>query len=485
MWMLKVWVSLLLIGVSFPAFSQSSYREKFRPRYHFTPQKNWINDPNGLIYFGGEYHMFYQYNPLGNTWGHMSWGHAVSKDLVRWSELPVALAEEDGVMIFSGSVVMDPLNTSGFVKKSGQVPMVAVYTGHTEGKNQSQHIAYSLDSGRTFTKFGFNPVLDLDLKDFRDPKVFWHDPTRRWVMLVVVPDKKKIQFYHSRSLKAWTLMSEFGPAGDTTGIWECPDLFRVPVAGSPNAFKWVLMHSPSPSMQYWVGEFDGTRFVNDNPADRIYRPDHGSDYYAAMTFNNTLPGVGPVSIGWMNNWGYANEIPAGDWRGSMSLPRNIAVKKLGNEWFLVQNPVEGLASLYGPANLFSPSSPFPLPSSSFLLEWSWPMGGKGMSEMILDSSELVIRFNRETGEVEMDRSGGSKVFQNEAFRKTSVSRARFPVPGSGEIGFRLYVDRSTAELFVGEGELVMSTQIFPDQLRHVRFAHTSGRVSLREVAAYR
>jgi fructan beta-fructosidase len=176
---------LLLCGLV--GFSQTDAPEKFRPRFHFTPEKNWINDPNGLIYFAGEYHMFYQYNPYGNTWGHMSWGHAVSKDLIRWNELPVALEEENGVMIFSGSAVMDPLNTTGFVKKLGQVPMVAIYTGHTEGKNQSQHIAHSLDSGRSFTKFSFNPVLDLDLKDFRDPKVFWHEATKRWIMAVVVP----------------------------------------------------------------------------------------------------------------------------------------------------------------------------------------------------------------------------------------------------------------------------------------------------------
>jgi fructan beta-fructosidase len=481
----KIWFSLLLLGMSVSAFTQSAFQEKYRPRYHFTPEKNWINDPNGLIYFGGEYHMFYQYNPLGNTWGHMSWGHAVSKDLVRWSELPVALADENGVMVFSGSAVMDPLNTSGFVKKVGQVPMVAVYTGHIEGKNQSQYIAYSLDSGRTFTKFAGNPVLDLDLKDFRDPKVFWHDPTRRWVMLVVVPDKKKIQLYQSRSLKAWSLMSEFGPAGDTTGIWECPDLFRVPVAGNPNAFKWVLMHSPSPYMQYWVGEFDGTRFVNETHADRIYRPDHGPDYYAAVTFNNSLPSMGPISIGWVNNWRYANEIPAGEWRGSMSLPRGIAVKKVENEWFLTQNPVEQISSLYGPPAFFAPTSPVALPSSSFLLEWSWPAGGSGVSEMVLDSSELVVRFNRKTGEVEMDRSGGSRVFKNEAFRKLAVSRAKYPVPGTGELTFRLYFDHSVAELYVGGGELVMTAQVFPDQLRRVRFTNTPGQVSLREIAPYR
>lgn len=460
-------------------------QEKFRPRFHFTPQQNWINDPNGLIYYGGEYHMFYQYNPQGNTWGHMSWGHAVSKDMIRWTELPVALTEENGVMIFSGSAVMDPLNTTGFVKKLGQVPMVAVYTGHTEGKNQSQHIAYSLDSGRTFTKFGFNPVLDLDLKDFRDPKVFWHEPSKRWVMAVVVPDQKKIQFYHSKSLKAWTLMSDFGPAGDTTGIWECPDLFRAPIIGSPGNYKWVLMHSPAPYMQYFVGEFDGTRFKNESSPDKVYRPDYGPDYYAAITFNNTLPAVGPVSIGWVNNWNYANAIPAGEWRGAMSIPRSIAVKKLGNEWILVQKPIDELKELISPAKSFQPNAPIPLPSASFDLQWDWADAGGAVQEMVLGNRELVVRFDPATREVVLDRSGGSAAFQNEAFRKLGVFKKQFPVPASGSLHFRLLFDQTIAELYVGDGELVMTAQVFPALVDRVSFSQTIGPVKVAEVAAYR
>lgn len=460
-------------------------QEKFRPRFHFTPQQNWINDPNGLIYYGGEYHMFYQYNPQGNTWGHMSWGHAVSKDMIRWTELPVALTEENGVMIFSGSAVMDPLNTTGFVKKLGQVPMVAVYTGHTEGKNQSQHIAYSLDSGRTFTKFGFNPVLDLDLKDFRDPKVFWHEPSKRWVMAVVVPDQKKIQFYHSKSLKAWTLMSDFGPAGDTTGIWECPDLFRAPIIGSPGNYKWVLMHSPAPYMQYFVGEFDGTRFKNESSPDKVYRPDYGPDYYAAITFNNTLPAVGPVSIGWVNNWNYANAIPAGEWRGAMSIPRSIAVKKVGNEWILVQKPIDELKELISPAKSFQPNAPIPLPSASFDLQWDWADAGGAVQEMVLGNRELVVRFDPVTREVVLDRSGGSAAFQNEAFRKLGVFKKQFPVPASGSLHFRLLFDQTIAELYVGDGELVMTAQVFPALVDRVSFSQTIGPVKLAEVAAYR
>jgi sucrose-6-phosphate hydrolase SacC (GH32 family) len=242
--------------------------EPFRPRFHFTPERNWMNDPNGMVYYEGEYHLFYQYNPFGNKWGHMSWGHAVSKDLVRWEHLPVALQEENGVMIFSGSAVIDWKNTSGF-GKDGKPPMVAIYTGHRD-KHQDQQIAYSNDRGRTWTKYEKNPVLDIGLADFRDPKVFWHEPTSRWVMVVAIPVERKVHLYASKDLKSWEKLSDFGPAGAVSGIWECPDLFPVPVEGARGTTKWMLIvnvGSDAPAggsgCQYFVGDFDGTRFVAD------------------------------------------------------------------------------------------------------------------------------------------------------------------------------------------------------------------------------
>ena len=193
--------------------------EPFRPHYHFTPERNWINDPNGLVFFQGEYHLFFQHNPVGDKWGHMSWGHAVSRDLVNWDELPVALPEADGWMIFSGSAVVDWRNTSGF-GKPGQPPLVAIYTGNrtTDGR-QAQCIASSTDRGRSWTKFPGNPVLDLASNNFRDPKVFWYEPAKRWVMVVSKAEERRIQFYGSSNLKQWTLLSEFGPAGATGGVW--------------------------------------------------------------------------------------------------------------------------------------------------------------------------------------------------------------------------------------------------------------------------
>lgn len=247
-----------------------TYSEPFRPQYHFTPQKNWMNDPNGLVYYEGEYHLFYQYNPLGNQWGHMSWGHAVSPDMVHWKHLPLALPEADGVMIFSGSAVIDWNNSSGF-GKDGKPPMVAIYTGcRANGDGiQFECIAYSNDKGRTWTKYAGNPVIDRHSKDFRDPKVQWYEPTKSWVMTVSLSAEHKVCFYGSKDLKHWTLLSEFGPANGTAGVWECPDLFQVPVQGTDEK-RWVLAVNMNPGSiaggsggQYFVGQFDGKQFTAD------------------------------------------------------------------------------------------------------------------------------------------------------------------------------------------------------------------------------
>lgn len=263
-------ISSLLIGLVGNSVRATDYSEPFRPQYHFTPEKNWMNDPNGLVFYEGEYHLFYQYNPFGDKWGHMSWAHAVSPDLVHWKHLPLALAEENGVMIFSGSAVVDWKNSSGF-GKDGRPPLVAIYTGHyTEKPLQNQNIAYSNDKGRTWTKYSGNPVLDIGAKDFRDPKVMWHEPTQRWIMTVALPTEHKIRFYSSANLKQWSQLSEFGPAGATNGIWECPDLFPLTVENAADSSKWVLIVNLNPGgpvggsgCQYFIGEFDGKKFVLD------------------------------------------------------------------------------------------------------------------------------------------------------------------------------------------------------------------------------
>lgn len=286
------------------------YQERWRPQFHFTPPRNWMNDPNGLVFHRGEYHLFYQHNPFGDRWGHMSWGHAVSRDLVHWEHLPVALHEEEGVMIFSGSAVVDEKNTTGFGGAEGP-PWVAIYTGHaTSSPRQNQHIAWSRDGGRTWTKYSGNPVLDIGESDFRDPKVFWHEPTARWVMVVAWPLQRKVRFYASRDLRQWEHLSDFGPAGCVEGVWECPDLFPLPVEDRPGERRWVLVVSVSrgapaggSGVQYFPGEFDGRRFQPDPsypapepefvPEGRMLADFEGDDY-EGWTATGTAFGSGPA-----------------------------------------------------------------------------------------------------------------------------------------------------------------------------------------------
>ena len=252
------------------------YSEPFRPQFHFTPEKDWMNDPNGLVYYEGEYHLFYQYNPFGNQWGHMSWGHAVSPDMVHWKHLPLALPEADGVMCFSGSAVVDWHDTSGF-GKNGQPPLVAIYTGmRVADGRQFQCIAYSNDQGRTWTKYAGNPVIDIGSDNFRDPKVQWYEPTKSWLMTVSLSAEHRVRFYGSPNLKDWTLLSEFGPAGATGGVWECPDLFQLPMPGTDEK-RWVLAVNMNPGSiaggsggQYFIGQFDGKQFAPD--PDSLLKP---------------------------------------------------------------------------------------------------------------------------------------------------------------------------------------------------------------------
>ena len=263
-------ICLSLTVASAAAGPAGYYSEPFRPQYHFTPEKNWMNDPNGLVYYRGEYNLFYQYNPFGIQWGHMSWGHAVSRDLVHWKHLPVALLEADGIMCFSGSAVVDWHNTSGF-GHNGRPPLVAIYTGmRVADGRQFQCIAYSNDGGLTWIKYAGNPVLDIGSDNFRDPKVQWYAPSKCWLMVVAVSAEHKVRFYRSPDLKHWTLLSEFGPANATGGVWECPDFFQLPVDGRPQDCKWVLIvnvgggaPAGQSGTQYFVGNFDGSRFTAD------------------------------------------------------------------------------------------------------------------------------------------------------------------------------------------------------------------------------
>ncbi|MDX2547468.1 GH32 C-terminal domain-containing protein [Streptomyces sp. WI04-05B] len=325
-------LSAALLAPQAVAADPPPYSETYRPQFHFTPDKNWMNDPNGLVYYQGEYHLFYQYNPSGNSWGDMSWGHAVSTDLVHWQQLPLALSHDDEEMVFSGSAVVDENNTTGFGTTENP-PMVAIYTSHNTSTGiQSQSLAYSTDRGRTWTKYQGNPVIDIGSRDFRDPKVQWYAPTRSWLMTVSLSVEHKVRFYSSKNLKDWTQLSEFGPAGATGGVWECPDLFPLAVDGDANNIKWVLVVNINPggiaggsAAQYFVGDFDGTKFTADD--DGTYTPPAGTVVqnfegtgFGSWTATGTAFGPGPAagtlegqqSVSGFDGQGLANSFHSGD-----------------------------------------------------------------------------------------------------------------------------------------------------------------------------
>jgi fructan beta-fructosidase len=457
------------------AAQNNLYKEKYRPQFHFSPVKNWTNDPNGLVYYKGEYHLFYQYNPFGNRWGHMTWAHSVSKDLVHWQQLPIAIPEENNIMIFSGSAVVDENNSTGFAKNPGQIPMVAVYTGHfiadtskPDNYLQAQYIAYSLDNGRTWKKYDGNPVLDLHKKDFRDPKVFWYAPGKKWIMLAVLPQEHIVQFYSSSNLKQWTHLSDFGPAGDVNAIWECPDLLQVPVKEEPGISKWILLNSQQTTMQYFVGEFDGTRFINENPPNNIYRPDYGPDYYAAITYNHPPAGHSPILLGWANNWEYANDIPTWPWKSAMALPRELSLKKEKNEWILLQQPVSELKKLRMKPTEFTnltviKTKILSIKSQQFEMETELipsPNGISGVRLAVSKNNFFVIGYNASTQKLFIDRSGCT----NNSFNKKFAALSRYETSLAavkGKIKLHIFFDKSIVEIFANDGAAVMTAQLFP------------------------
>jgi len=456
------------------ALQAQSYREPYRPQFHFTPSKNWMNDPNGLVYFDGEYHLFYQYNPFGNKWGHMHWGHAVSRDLFRWKHLPIALAEEDSVMIFSGSAAVDTRNSTGFGLE-GQIPLVAVYTAHIisdsvkpDDYRQEQHLAYSLDKGRTWKKYEGNPILNTGKKDFRDPKVFWHSESLRWVMAVVLPKEHLVQFYTSTNLKNWTHASDFGPAGDVQDIWECPDLLQIPVINQPGKTKWVLINSQQVTMQYFVGEFDGKSFTSENNITKVYRPDYGPDYYAGITFNNLPAGHAPILIGWANNWRYANDIPTSPWKSAMALPRELMLKKTGNKYTLIQKPAKEIRSLRSGTtewlNLKVKGKRI-LPVKGQVFEMHITMGTStisGVNLAVKNEKKVQVGYDPVKKELYIDRGDYADAGFSKAF--SAMSRYSVPInPSKNEIKLQIFFDKSIIEVFANDGETVLTMQVFTEE----------------------
>lgn len=443
--------------------------EALRPRFHFTPKQNFMNDPNGLVFYKGEYHLFYQYNPLGQVWGHMSWGHAVSADMLRWEELPVALREENGIMIFSGSAVVDARNSSGLCRPAGDDPscLVAIYTGHTESL-QTQNLAYSNDRGRTWTKYAGNPVIDLGLAGFRDPKVFWHEPTKRWILVSVLADQQKVRLFASRNLKQWDTLSDFGPAGATGGAWECPDLFPLAVDGNPGDVRWVLDVDINPggrvggsAGQYFIGAFDGTKFVNDNRGDQTLWVDYGKDFYASISFSDIPPSDGRrIWMGWISNWLYANEEPTVTWRGAQSIPREVRLRRLPEGVRLVQTPVAEVTSLRAgrePTLLIDGAV---LPESAEI-EFAVPQGHwreAGLRLSNTQGEEVVVGVRSDPLEIFVDRSKARSGPSHKEYPGRHAGPVRFR---DGRVAVRVLFDRSVLEIFANDGETVLTERVYP------------------------
>lgn len=335
------------------SYSQQTtiYTEPYRPQIHFSPQAHWMNDPNGLVYFQHQYHLFYQYYPESTVWGPMHWGHAISKDMIHWKHLPIALYPDKLGYIFSGSAVVDVKNTSG-LGRNGKTPLVAIYTNHDpEGEKkgsdtyQNQSLAYSLDAGKTWIKYNHNPVLkNPGIKDFRDPKVSWYEPQQKWIITLATQDH--ISFYSSKNLIDWKKESEFGKTiGAHGGVWECPDLFPLNDQGKK---VWVLLVSINPggpnggsATQYFTGEFDGNVFTPYKTDTRWI--DYGPDDYAGVTWSNT--GDRKVFLGWMSNWLYGTSVPTDKWRSAMTVPRELSLLNKNGNYYLQSKPVKELNTL--------------------------------------------------------------------------------------------------------------------------------------------
>lgn len=466
--------------------AETNFSEKYRPQFHYTPRINWMNDPNGLVYYQGVYHLFHQYNPFGNRWGYMSWGHATSTDLVHWDHQAVAIPygkeEEEG--IFSGSAIVDHQNTSGF-GNSDNPPLVAIYTSHytlEDGSaEQAQSLAYSLDGGETFTKYEGNPVLEFDDPDFRDPNVKWNDEMGKWLMVVALPTQHKVQFYASENLKDWDFLSDFGPAGATGGIWECPDFFQLPVDGDPENQKWVLHVDMNPGSiaggsgsQFFVGEWDGTSFTPDEPFMETapHWVDYGSDFYAAISWNNLPEEMNDqIWVGWMNNWNYANDIPTDPWRSAQSIPRTLHLESDGSSFQLVQKPIENLKQLR--------EDPVRLENMELDRE-SVSLSDQGISgkayEMIVEidpgdavsvglsvregeNEKTIIGYNALEKSAFVDRTNSGESDFHAEFAKRNAAPVELM---DGRIRFHIFVDWSSVEVFVNDGRRVITNRIFPD-----------------------
>ena len=445
-----------------------SYKELYRPQFHFSPEEKWMNDPNGMVYFNEEYHLFYQYHPYGTTWGPMHWGHAISKDLMHWEHLPIALFPDEHGDIFSGSAVVDWNNTSGFFDdKPG---LVAIYTSagtypDSDRPRQRQSLAYSKDNGRTWAKYEGNPVLsDVTITDYRDPKVFWHEDTNKWVM--VLATGQTVTIYTSPNLKEWEFASEFGnKAGSHDGVWECPDLFKLPVDDDQEKQKWVMFVSIGDNVefkegsrtQYFIGDFDGKTFVNDNADETTIWLDYGRDNYAGVSWSDVQDGR-RIYLGWMSNWRYANQVPTEEWRSAMTLPRELSLTATEDGIRLVQNPVAEVSEIRKSTDSYEnqtiePGKPVSVPLNNKLVEINLEFekitsNHFGLIIQHSETEKTIVSYDvlKETLLVDRTQSG------EDSFSSSfpTVQEAPFKL-NNNRVKIQLFIDTSSIEVFANNG----------------------------------
>ena len=432
----------------------TSNREKFRPAYHHTPLYGWMNDPNGMFYISspsgndgqagacdGEWHLCYQWNPYGSLWENMTWGHSVSKDLIHWEALPTAIEPDAVGTIFSGSCVVDKDNTAGYGKNA----IIAFYTSAAEAQTQS--MAYSTDNGRTFTKYEKNPVITSNVPDFRDPKVFWHGETNRWIMMLAVG--QEMQIYSSANLKDWQKESSFGSEyGNHGGVWECPDLLKIDN-------KWVLICNINPggpfggsATQYFVGDFDGKKFTCESMPKVTKWLDYGKDHYATVSFSNAPEGRTTV-LAWMSNWQYANQVPTKQFRSANSIPRDLGLFKDGEETYVSVVPSKEMLALRG-SKIKKPS-----PNCEIIVDV------KGAMELTLSNSkgeQVVMTYDAQQQTFAMDRTKSGDASFSDAFAVMTTA------PTHGALKqLRIFIDNSSIEAFASDGKMAMTNLVFPSE----------------------
>lgn len=474
----------------------SSNRETYRPVYHHTPVYGWMNDPNGMFYKDGVYHLYFQYNPYGSMWGNMTWGHSTSTDLTHWTYEGTAIVPDAWGAIFSGSCVVDKDNTAGF----GKGAVVAFYTSAKStpwGDVQSQSMAYSLDNGKTFIKYEHNPILTSAERDFRDPKVFWYAPGKHWVMMLAVG--QEMQIYSSGNLKEWKKESSFGAMqGAHGGVWECPDLVELPIEGTKEK-KWVLICNLNPggpfrgsAAQYFVGSFDGKKFVNESPTQTKWL-DWGKDNYATVTWSNA-PAGRCIALGWMSNWQYANNVPTTQYRSANTLARDLTLYRVGGELYLKSKPSPEIKKARAEEKkipTFEVKGNYEVASlladNKGAYEIEMAIENKGTSKIDFSlmnekGEKVAMYYDVVRKQFVMDRSASGIVGFSRDFPAVTVA----PVRNTDQIHLRLFIDRSSVEAFGEEGEYVMTNLVFPaEPYNRMVFSSDKGSYIVKSMNVYR